>query len=171
MHESTGISLIIIAAYGFYARVRWCNFVWCFLSRSSMALDSHLEFIALDSHLQHLCPSVQFEDFKKLCDDSRARGAVLTDMDAIGREAQVTSSLNITFPHTMQPYIFLLSLLYRILHLLPAVERFWICKSCDFGSRTIYFGEWPSYPNIQGECCFFSFLFFLICNEKQDTVK
>ncbi|RWR93760.1 AMP-dependent synthetase/ligase [Cinnamomum micranthum f. kanehirae] len=32
---------------------------------------------------------IHFEDFKRLCDDSRARAAVLTDMDAVGREAQL----------------------------------------------------------------------------------
>lgn len=37
--------------------------------------------------------SLQYEDLGELCADSRAKAAVLAEMDAVGKEAQVTPYL------------------------------------------------------------------------------
>ena len=37
---------------------------------------------------------LQYENLEQLCNDPRARAAVLTEMDAVGREAQVILKAN-----------------------------------------------------------------------------
>lgn len=40
---------------------------------------------------------VQYEDLGQLCNDPRARAAVLADMDAIGKEAEALHKMNLMF--------------------------------------------------------------------------
>lgn len=44
-----------------------------------------------------LCTFMQFENLEQLCNDPRARRAVLAEMDAVGKEDQVNSSNQVCF--------------------------------------------------------------------------
>lgn len=45
---------------------------------------------------------VQYNDLAQLCNDSRAKAVVLSEMDAAGRDAQVSYSFYVTLTFTLQ---------------------------------------------------------------------
>ncbi|KAJ8622695.1 hypothetical protein MRB53_031224 [Persea americana] len=69
-----------------------CQFIaQCFIYGDSLS-SCLVAIVSVDQDVLKAWAASQgmhFEDFKQLCDDSRARVAVLTDMDAVGREAQL----------------------------------------------------------------------------------
>lgn len=68
---------------------------------------------------------LQYENLEQLCNDPRVRAAVLTEMDAVGMEAQVILKIN---------YLASIVVLSFEASVITAVERFRICKSCNFSA-------------------------------------
>ncbi len=68
---------------------------------------------------------LQYENLEQLCNDPRARAAVLAEMDAVGREAQVILKAN---------YLVSKVVLSSDVSVMTAAERFRICKSSNFSA-------------------------------------
>jgi len=86
-----------------------------------IVLDSYL----LCVHFSYFSMKLwQYQDLQQLCNDPRAKAAVLADMDAIGREAQAKCFYSSPrFFFLVCFYFFHLKFLTNMNHF-PAVERF-----------------------------------------------
>lgn len=91
------------------------------MDNEGMFLLFSLSFLMIFSNSIFL----QNENLEQLCNDPRVRAAVLTEMDAVGMEAQVILKKN---------YLASIVVLSFEASVITAVERFRICKSCNFSA-------------------------------------